>query len=45
MIVELLHSTPLNVCSRSIRTSYDSYHFVGDFVIECDLIEQVGNKY
>ena len=44
MIVELLHSTPLNVCSRAIRTCYDSHHLAGDFVKECDLIERVGNK-
>ena len=44
MIVELLHSTPLNVCSRAVRTCYDSHHLAGDFVKECDLIERVGNK-
>jgi thymidylate synthase (FAD) len=46
MIVELLHHTPLEVCSHAIRTCWQSFHR-GDGGGESDraLIERVGNRY
>lgn len=46
IIVELLHHTPIAVCSHAIRTCWQSFA-KGDNggEIDCNLIERVGNEY
>ena len=50
MKVELLHNTPLGICSTAIRTCWDSHHLSDSLDLhncgqkDLELIDRVGNK-
>lgn len=50
MKVELIHHTPLNVCSQAIRTCWDSHHLSDSTDLnncgqkDLELIDRIGNK-